>query len=84
MVISIHKRVQKPILRITGQYLRPVSTSAVDTSNGILIGRPYAGLPFMGHKKLGDRIAIKNYNESKMLDLPTSCSNGPILIMKCI
>ena len=45
------------------------STSAVDLSNGILIGRPYGGLTFMWKAKLGKYVTIKRYDDPRILGL---------------
>ena len=47
-------------------------TSAVDTREGCLVGRPFGGLAFLWRKALGNAVSVKNFNDPRMLGLLVS------------
>ena len=51
--------------------------SAMDTRNGVLIGRPFGGIAILWRKTLGTSAALVLYGESRLLGLElTTCSNN--------
>ena len=45
------------------------STSSIDTSKDLLVGRPYGDLTFMWKKRISEYVTIVQYDDPRLLEL---------------
>ena len=57
------------------------STSAVDVSNKILVGRPYGGTAILYRKSIADCISVVPTNDPRLTAVKLLTRHGPILIL---
>ena len=57
------------------------STSVVDLSDDILIGRPYGGLIFMWKTELSKFTTVRRYEDPRMLGLSLTCNGKTLLLL---
>ena len=57
------------------------SISAVDTTEQILVGRPFGGLTIMWKKALAKNIRIKQYNDPRILGISVNLENRSVLFI---
>ena len=55
--------------------------SAIKTTEGFHVGRPFGGLAFLWRKEFGNNIAVKNYDDPRLLGLVVSGSDVEALII---
>ena len=55
--------------------------SAMDTSKGFHVGRPFGGLAFLWRKALGNAVIVKNYDDHRLLGLLLSGPDFETLII---
>ena len=58
-----------------------VGDSSVDTSAGILIGRPYCGTSILYRKSLSSHISLINSRDSRITAITIQTVHGPVLFI---
>ena len=58
--------------------------SAVDTSEKLLIGRPYGGIGFLWRKSIGHAVKIRSFQDSRILGIELVSNNNSKMLILCV